>query len=190
MRRTSSSLGESVTGLFTKRQLDAATLEDLEDVLVRADLGLETAARVAEAVGRGRYNKEIAPAEVKAILAREVEKVLAPVAKPLLVDRARKPFVIMVVGVNGAGKTTTIGKLAGQYRAQELKWSSPPATPSGRPRLSSFSSGASASGRASSPAPKARTRRDWPSTRWRRPGPAAPTCSFSTPPDGSRTRPA
>jgi fused signal recognition particle receptor len=121
MRRTSSSLGESVTGLFTKRQLDAATLEDLEDVLVRADLGLETAARVAEAVGRGRYDKEIAPAEVKAILAGEVEAVLAPVAKPLLVDRARKPFVIMVVGVNGAGKTTTIGKLAGRYRAQGLK---------------------------------------------------------------------
>ena len=121
MRRTSSSLGESVTGLFTKRQLDAATLEDLEDVLVRADLGLDTAARVAEAVGRGRYDKEIAPAEVKAILAGEVEKVLAPVAKPLVVDRARKPFVILVVGVNGAGKTTTIGKLAGRYRAEGLK---------------------------------------------------------------------
>jgi fused signal recognition particle receptor len=121
MRRTSSSLGESVTGLFTKRPLDAATLEDLEDVLVRADLGLDTAARVAEAVGRGRYDKEIAPAEVKAILAGEVEKVLATVEKPLVVDRARKPFVILVVGVNGAGKTTTIGKLAGRYRAEGLK---------------------------------------------------------------------
>ena len=121
MRRTSSSLGESVTGLFTKRKLDAATLEDLEDVLVRADLGLDTAARVAEAVGRGRYDKEVAPAEVKAILAGEVEKVLAPVAKPLVVDLTRKPFVVLVVGVNGAGKTTTIGKLAGQYRAQGLK---------------------------------------------------------------------
>jgi fused signal recognition particle receptor len=90
-------------------------------VLVRADLGLDTAARVAEAVGRDRYDKEIAPAEVKAILAGEVEKVLAPVAKPLVVDRARKPFVILVVGVNGAGKTTTIGKLAGRYRAEGLK---------------------------------------------------------------------
>ena len=98
MRRTSSSLVESVTGLFTKRQLDAATLEDLEDVLVRADLGLDTAARIAKAVGEGRYDKEIAPAEVKAILAGEVEKALAPVAKPLAVDRAKKPFVILMVG--------------------------------------------------------------------------------------------
>lgn len=121
MRRTSSSLGDSVTGLFTKRRLDAATLEDLEDILVRADLGVETAARVADAVGKGRYDKEVAAGEVKAILADEVERALSPVAKPLLVDRARKPFVIMVVGVNGGGKTTTIGKLARQFRAQGLK---------------------------------------------------------------------
>jgi fused signal recognition particle receptor len=114
-------LSESVSGLFTKRPLDAAVLEDLEDLLVRADLGLEMAARVAEAVGKGRYNKEVAPDEVKAILAGEVEKALAPVAKPLAVDRTRKPFVVMVVGVNGAGKTTTIGKLAAQFRAQGLK---------------------------------------------------------------------
>ena len=120
MRRTSASLSESVTSLFTKRRLDAATLEELEDALIQADLGVETAARVAEAVGHGRYNKEIAPDEVRAILASEVEKALAPVAVPLAVDRGRKPFVVLMVGVNGSGKTTTIGKLAQKFRDQNL----------------------------------------------------------------------
>src|SRR4051812_27177087 len=120
MRRTSSNLSEGVTGLFTKRKLDAATLEDLEDVLIQADLGVETAARITRAIGEGRYNKEIAPEEVKAILAGEVEKTLAPVAKPLAVEGAKKPFVILMVGVNGSGKTTTIGKLAQKFRAQGL----------------------------------------------------------------------
>ncbi|HEY8566118.1 MAG TPA: signal recognition particle-docking protein FtsY [Beijerinckiaceae bacterium] len=121
LRRTSSSLSEGVTGIFTKRRLDATVLEELEDVLVQADLGVEMATRIAEAVGRGRYDKEIAPEEVKAILAAEAEKALQPVAKPLAVDRTRKPFVILMAGVNGAGKTTTIGKLAQKFRAQGLK---------------------------------------------------------------------
>jgi fused signal recognition particle receptor len=120
MRRTSSQLSQSVTGLFTKRKLDAAVLEDLEDALVQADLGVETALRITKAVGEGRYDKEIAPDEVRAILAGEVEKTLAPVAKPLTLDRTRKPYVILMVGVNGAGKTTTIGKLAQKFRAQGL----------------------------------------------------------------------
>src|SRR3712207_235703 len=93
MRRTSSSLGENVTTLFTDRRRDAVTLEHLEDALVQADLGIDTAARIAEAIGQGRYNKEIAPDEVKAILAGEVEKVLGPVARPLHIDRTKKPFV-------------------------------------------------------------------------------------------------
>ena len=120
MRRTSSSLSESVTGLFTKRRLDAATLDDLEDTLIKADLGVETATRIAKAVGEGRYDKEISAAEVKSILAGEVERALGPVAKPLAVDRSRKPFVILMIGVNGSGKTTTIGKLAQKFRAQGL----------------------------------------------------------------------
>ena len=120
MRRTSSSLSESVTSLFTKRKLDAATLDQLEDALVQADLGVDAAARIVKAVAQGRYDKEVSPAEVKAILAGEVEKVLEPVAKPLTVDRARKPFVILMIGVNGSGKTTTIGKLAAKFRGQGL----------------------------------------------------------------------
>ena len=118
MRRTSSALTERVTSLFTKAKLDAGTLEDLEDALIQADFGVETAAKVSDAVGRGRYERGIDPDEVRAILAAEVERVLGPVAVPLAVDSAQKPFVVLMVGVNGAGKTTTIGKLAQKFRAQ------------------------------------------------------------------------
>ncbi|KRE06185.1 signal recognition particle-docking protein FtsY [Bosea sp. Root381] len=118
LSRTSSALTTGITDLFTKRKLDAGTLEDLEDILIQADLGLATAARVAKAVGEGRYDKQIEPAEVKAILAREVESILTPVALPLAIDGAKKPFVILMVGVNGSGKTTTIGKLAAKFRAE------------------------------------------------------------------------
>jgi fused signal recognition particle receptor len=118
LTRTSSQIGTAISDLVSKRKLDSATIEDLEDLLIRADLGVTVAARIAEAVGKGRYEKAIEPDEVKAILAREVEAVLGPVARPLVVDHAAKPFVILVVGVNGSGKTTTIGKLAAKLRQQ------------------------------------------------------------------------
>jgi len=117
LKRTSASIGGAVTDLVAKRRLDQAMLDDIEDVLIRADLGVETAARVAAAVGEGRYDKSITADEVKAVVAAEVEKVLTPVAKPLLIG-AGKPFVALVVGVNGSGKTTTIGKLAAKFRAE------------------------------------------------------------------------
>jgi fused signal recognition particle receptor len=117
LKRTSSTIGTGITDLFTKRKLDATTLEELEDILIQADLGLAMAERVTEAVGRGRHDRSIDPEEVKAVLAREVEAVLAPVAKPLVVAD-KKPFVILMVGVNGSGKTTTIGKLAAKFRAE------------------------------------------------------------------------
>src|ERR1700759_5319046 len=109
LKRTSSSLGAAVADLVTKRKLDRAMLDDIEDVLLRADLGTEVAARIANAVGAGRYDKAISADEVKGVVAPEVEKVLAGVAKPLEIDGAKKPFVILVIGVNGSGKTTTIG---------------------------------------------------------------------------------
>lgn len=118
LARSSSSIGTGISDIFTKRKLDADTLEDLEEVLIRADLGVATASRIAEAVGKGRYDKTIDLGEVKEILASEVEKVLAPVALPLAVDGAKKPYVILVVGVNGSGKTTTIGKLAAKLSAE------------------------------------------------------------------------
>ena len=116
LKRTSSSLGGAVTGLVSKRKLDAETLEELQNELIRADLGLDFAARIADVLGEGRFEKAIAPDEVKAVLAGEIEKVLSPVAKPLEVTT--RPFVILVAGVNGSGKTTTIGKLAARFRAE------------------------------------------------------------------------
>jgi len=121
LARSSSSIGQGITDLFTKRRLDDDTLQDFEDVLIRADLGLPVASRIVEAVGKGRYGKEIEGEEVKAILAAEVTKTLTPVAKPLVIDETKKPFVILMVGVNGSGKTTTIGKLAAKFSSEGRK---------------------------------------------------------------------
>jgi fused signal recognition particle receptor len=121
LTKTSSKLSDGITGLFTKRKLDAATLDELEDLLIQADLGVETAMRITTALSKGRFEKGISPEDVKAVLAAEVERVLAPVARPLVVDSSRNPHVILVVGVNGTGKTTTIGKLAWQLSRQGHK---------------------------------------------------------------------
>jgi len=118
LTRTSSKLSDGITGLFTKRKLDGATLEDLEDLLIQSDLGVETSGRIVERIAKGRYEKGISADEVRDILASEVEAVLAPVARPLVVSAENRPHVILVVGVNGGGKTTTIGKLAAQFSRQ------------------------------------------------------------------------
>ena len=116
LKRTSSSLGSSITALVTDRPLDPETLDALEDELVRADLGQDLAARIVDALREGRYPQGISSDEIKAVLAGEIEKTLAPVAKPL--EFTARPFVILVAGVNGSGKTTTIGKLAARFRAE------------------------------------------------------------------------
>jgi fused signal recognition particle receptor len=121
LARTSSKLSEGITGVFTKRKLDDETLEELEDLLIQADLGLDVSASVTAALKKSRYQSDITSEEVRAILAEEVEKVLAPVAQPLEVEPSRKPHVVLVVGVNGTGKTTTIGKYASQFTKQGLK---------------------------------------------------------------------
>jgi fused signal recognition particle receptor len=115
LAKTSSRISEGITSVFTRRKLDADALQDLEDLLIQADLGVETSMRIVEEVSKGRYNKDISPEEVREVLAREVAQVLAPVAKPLVIDPGRKPHVILMVGVNGTGKTTTIGKLANRF---------------------------------------------------------------------------
>jgi fused signal recognition particle receptor len=112
LSRSSASIAAAISDLVSKRKLDAGAIQELEDALIRADLGVDAAARIAACVGEGRYDKTVSADEVKAILAAEIEKILVPVAVPLAIDAARKPFVIVVAGVNGSGKTTTIGKLA------------------------------------------------------------------------------
>jgi fused signal recognition particle receptor len=118
LSRTSSKLTEGITGLFTKKKLGTDTLEDLEELLIQADLGVETSMRITETLSKGRFEKGISANDVRQVLAQEVGRVLGPVARPLVVDAARKPHVVLVVGVNGTGKTTTIGKLAAQLGHQ------------------------------------------------------------------------
>jgi fused signal recognition particle receptor len=116
LSRTSTSLTQNVASVFTKRRLDDDTLQDLEDVLIQADLGLETANRITDALSAQRYGRDVSDEEVRKVMAAEIEKVLEPVALPLELDLDHKPHVILVVGVNGSGKTTTIGKLAAKLK--------------------------------------------------------------------------
>ena len=116
LSKSSTAITSGITGIFTQAKLDDATLEELEDVLIQADLGVETATAISAALAKDRYDKTISDEEVRKVLAEEVEKVLTPVAMPISVDTAHRPFVILMVGVNGSGKTTTIGKLAAKFR--------------------------------------------------------------------------
>jgi len=112
LSRSTAGLSDNLTGVFTKTKLDADSIGDLEEALIRADLGPALAAKIAAGVGEGRYGRDIAEYDLRQILAKEIADVLKPAEKPLLIDREKKPFVILVAGVNGTGKTTTIGKLA------------------------------------------------------------------------------
>ncbi len=116
LTRSTAKITETITTVFKKRRLDEAALEELEELLISADLGVDAAARVIAEFRRTRFGKEVTETEIKQALAEEIAKILRPVAKPLVLDPARKPHVVLVVGVNGTGKTTTIGKLAQQYR--------------------------------------------------------------------------
>lgn len=115
LARSSSRMSDGIGAIFTKAKLDASTLEELEDLLITADLGIETAGEVTKKLAEGRFDKEIGAEEVKHLLAGIIAERLEPVAKPLELDGRAKPHVILMVGVNGAGKTTTIGKLAQTY---------------------------------------------------------------------------
>lgn len=118
LKRSSDQLTGSITAVFTKRKLDAATLEELEDVLIQADLGIETATAITDTLRRDRFDRDVSGEDVRAVLAAEVEKVLGPVAQPLEISGTQKPFIILMIGVNGSGKTTTIGKLAQKYAGE------------------------------------------------------------------------
>ena len=121
LSKSSSRLVTGISDIFTKRKLDDAALVELEDLLIASDLGTATAARLVADLAKTRFGKDISPEEVRTAFAADITKVLEPVARPLSVDPARKPFIILMVGVNGAGKTTTIGKLAHQFRREGLK---------------------------------------------------------------------
>lgn len=121
LAKTSSRLTEGITAIFKKRRLDQAALDELEELLIAADLGVGTAAKLTQRLARDKFDKDVTDDEVRQSLADHAAEILAPVAKPFVIDRARKPHVVLVVGVNGSGKTTTIGKLAELYKKQGLK---------------------------------------------------------------------
>ena len=121
LKRSSDQLTTNITSVFTKKKLDAAMLEDLEDILIQSDFGLEMASQVTDILRRDRFDRDISAEEVREVLASEIVKVLDPVAQPLVIDAGKRPFVILMIGVNGSGKTTTIGKLASLFSAEGKK---------------------------------------------------------------------
>ena len=120
LSKSTTKLTDGIAGLLTKRKLDDDALEELEEVLITADLGPATAAKLTASLAATRFNKEVSEEEVRTALADEIDKILEPIATPLAIDASHKPHVVLVVGVNGSGKTTTIGKLAQHYREQGL----------------------------------------------------------------------
>ncbi|MEN8236034.1 MAG: signal recognition particle-docking protein FtsY [Pseudomonadota bacterium] len=118
LQRSSNKLTEGISAIVTKRKLDDAALEALEELLISADLGVETALKVTQALAKTRFDQEVSQDEIRSVLAAEIEKVLTAVAKPLVLDAALKPYVILLVGVNGSGKTTTMGKLGKLWQGQ------------------------------------------------------------------------
>lgn len=111
LSRSAGQLGEQIGALFTKRKLDREALDELEETLIKADLGIATAAKIVTAIAKDRFDKDITPDEIRSALAEAVTPLLQPVEKPMDLGGA-KPQVILIVGVNGVGKTTTIGKIA------------------------------------------------------------------------------
>ena len=118
LSRSSSRLTDSIGAIFTKRRLDDEALEELEEALIAADIGVTTAAKLTADLAKKRFNKEVSPEEVRQDLADSVAEILEPLARPLQLDAANRPHVILVMGVNGTGKTTTIGKLAKTFADQ------------------------------------------------------------------------
>ncbi len=121
LSRSSSALSDNLAGVLTRRKLDDDTLDELEEVLIKADLGVAMAARIRACVAKGRYDKGLTPEALSEVLAAEIARVLRPVAEPLALAPDAKPHVILVVGVNGTGKTTTTAKLAHLFRRQGQK---------------------------------------------------------------------
>ena len=121
LSRSTQKLTENITAVFTKRRLDDAALEELEELLIGADLGPRVASRIVENFRSTRFGKEVTDEEIKSTLAAEIAAILAPVAVPLAINPGHAPHVVLLVGVNGTGKTTTIGKLGQLYRDQGLR---------------------------------------------------------------------
>ena len=115
---SSNKVVSGITGIFTEKRLDEETLEQLEDLLISSDLGVNVANRLIKTLSELKFDKQVSNREVRETFAKDIELILEPVAKPILIEQSLKPHVILVCGVNGSGKTTTIGKLAQQWKAE------------------------------------------------------------------------
>ena len=118
LKKTSNTITTGISDIFTKKKLDSATLDELEELLITADFGVATATEIMQKFAAQKQDKEITDEEIRHLLATEIEQHLKPCEQVFSVDYAHKPFVILMVGVNGAGKTTTIGKLAAKLQQQ------------------------------------------------------------------------
>lgn len=121
LNRSASKLSDGLSGLFTGKRAAAETIQDLEELLIAADLGPVVAAKLASDLSKIRFDRDSAEQEVRETLVRDITAILEPVAKPLIIDSKLKPHVVLIAGVNGTGKTTTIGKLAKFYSGQNLR---------------------------------------------------------------------
>jgi len=121
LARSSSKMGQALTGLFSRRKLDEEALQDLEDILLTSDMGGKVAAQLVASLARTRMDKDVTDAEVKAALASEIETIMSPREQIVDFSEGPRPRVVLFVGVNGSGKTTTIGKIAAQLKAQGAK---------------------------------------------------------------------
>lgn len=120
LKKSSDKISGSISDIFSKRKLDSAALEDLEDLLLTADLGVKATTAILSDFAAQKQDKDISSEEIRRLLAQKIENILKPCEKTFSVT-GHKPFVILMVGVNGAGKTTTIGKLAAKLQAQGKK---------------------------------------------------------------------
>ncbi|HVU19203.1 MAG TPA: signal recognition particle-docking protein FtsY [Rhizomicrobium sp.] len=121
LSRSTAGLSDNITGIFTNRKLDAGSIAELEEALIKADLGAAQADQIVRAIAKDRFDVSISDYDLKRLLAAEIGKILKSVQKPLTIDKAKAPFVILVAGVNGTGKTTTIGKLGKRFARERLK---------------------------------------------------------------------
>ena len=120
LSKSSSLMSEQMSSLFKKRKLDNAALNDLEDILIQADLGLEASGKVISSLSKEKFDKEVTELEIKITLGEVISEILTPLESPLKLTH-KKPQILLFVGVNGSGKTTTLGKLAKKYSSQGKK---------------------------------------------------------------------
>ena len=121
LKKSSAKITGGISDIFTKKKIDAQTLEELEELLISADLGIKATNKIIAEFAKMKMNKEVSVDEIKQALALQIENIISPLEADFSVETKEKPYVILMVGVNGAGKTTTIGKLASKLKAQGKK---------------------------------------------------------------------